>query len=110
MKANFDSILKSTKNLLNMWKWRGLTLLGKIQIVKSLIIPKVLSKVALISVSEDLIKDINSLIYGFIWKGNDKIKRSTLINDNYRGWWTSDVRHSVNDLSAEDDGIKRIHG
>ena len=83
MKANFDSILKSTKNLLNMWKWRGLTLLGKIQIVKSLIIPKVLSKVALISVSEDLIKDINSLIYGFIWKGNDKIKRSTLINDNY---------------------------
>ena len=51
--ANFDSILKSIKNLLNMWKWRGLTLLGKIQIVKSLIIPKVLSKAALISVSEE---------------------------------------------------------
>ena len=46
---------------------------------KILIIPKVLSKAALISVSEDLIKEINSLIYGFIWKGNDKIKRSALL-------------------------------
>ena len=64
-----------------MWKWRGLTLLGKIQIVKSFIIPKVLSKAALITVTGDLIKEINSLIYRFIWKGNDKIKRAAPIND-----------------------------
>ena len=63
MKANFESILKSIKNMLNTWKWRGLTLLGKIQIVKSFIIPKVLSKAALIAVTDDLIKEINSLIY-----------------------------------------------
>ena len=81
MKANFDSILKSIKDILNMWKWRGLTLLGKIQIVKSFIIAKVLSKAALITVTGDLIKEINSLIYRFIWKGNDKIKRAALIND-----------------------------
>ena len=42
-----------------MWKWRGLTLLGRIQIVKSFIIPKVLSKAALIAVTDDLIKEIN---------------------------------------------------
>ena len=64
-----------------MWKWRGLTLLGRIQIVKSFIIPKVLSKAALIGVTEDLIREINSLIYRFIWKGNEKIKRAALIND-----------------------------
>ena len=80
-KANFESIFKSIQRTLNMWKWRGLTLLGKIQIVKTFIIPKFLSKAALISVSNDLIKEINKLIYGFIWKGNDKIKRSALIND-----------------------------
>jgi len=68
-----------------MWKWRGLTLLGKIQIVKTFIIPKFFSKAALISVSNDLIKEINNLIYGFIWKGNDKIKRSALINDIENG-------------------------
>ena len=42
---------------------------------------KFLSKAALISVSNDLIKVINKLIYGFIWKGNDKVKRSALVKD-----------------------------
>ena len=80
MKANFDSVLKSIKDTLNMWKWRGLTLLRRIQIVKSFILSKVLSKAALIAITDDLIKEINRLIYRFIWKGNDKIKRSALIN------------------------------
>ena len=61
-------------------RWRGSTLLGKIQIVKAFIIPKFLSKPASISVSNDLIKEINELIDGFIRKGNGKIKRSALIN------------------------------
>ena len=39
------------------------------------------SKAALVAVSEELIKEVNSLIYRFIWKGNDKIKRSAFIND-----------------------------
>ena len=68
-----------------MWKWRGLTLLGKIQIVKTFIIPKFLSKAALMSVSNSLIEKLNKLINGFIWKGNDKIKRSALINDIENG-------------------------
>jgi len=37
------------------------------------------------SVSEDLIKDVNKLLYGFIWKGNDKIKHTALINDIENG-------------------------
>ena len=81
MKSNFESILKSIRDILNMWKWIGLTLLRRTQIVKSFIIPKVLSKAVLIAVTEDLIKEINSLIYHFIWKGNDKIKHAALIND-----------------------------
>ena len=55
--------------------------MGRIQLVKSFIIPKVLSKASLITVTDDLIKEVNSLMYRFIWKGNDKIKRTTLIND-----------------------------
>ena len=60
MKSNFESILKSIRDILNMWKRRGLTLLGRIQIVKSFIIPKVLSKAALIAVTEDLHWDWDS--------------------------------------------------
>ena len=80
-KANFDLIFQSVQKTLNMWKWRGLTLLGKIQIVKTFVIPRFMSKVPLIPVSDDLIKEINKLIYNFIWHGNEKIKRTALIND-----------------------------
>lgn len=83
--SNFNNILKSIQKVLNMWKWRGLTLLGRIQIVKTFAIPKFMYKASLISVSEDLIKDVNKLLYGFIWRGNDKIKRSALINDIENG-------------------------
>ena len=40
-------------------------MIGKIQIVKSFIIPKFLSKAALISVPEDHVKEIKKLIYHF---------------------------------------------
>ena len=80
-KASFEGILKSVKKTLNMWKWRGLTLLGKIQTVKSFAIPKRMSEAALIYVSKDLIRAVNKELYGFIWNGKDKVKRSALIND-----------------------------
>ena len=64
-----------------MWKWRGLTLIGIIQIVKSFAIPKIMSKAGLISLSSGFIKEINKEPYSFIWNGKDKINRSALIND-----------------------------
>ena len=82
-KANFDFIFKSIQEMLNMWKWRGLTLIGKIEIVKSLIIPKFLSKAALISVMDDLVQEINKAYLPLHLEGQteDKIKRCALIND-----------------------------
>ena len=74
LKANCESIFKSIQGTLNSWKGRGLTLIGKIQIAKCFlcfIVPKFLSKATLISVPEDQVKEINKLIYHFIWKGND---------------------------------------
>ena len=80
-KANFEAILKSIKRTLSMWKWRGLTLIGRIQIVKSFATPKFMSKASLIYVSNDLIQAANKELFNFIWKGKDKIKRFALIND-----------------------------
>ena len=36
-KLNFDEILRSIKEKLQMWKWRELTILGRIQIVKTFV-------------------------------------------------------------------------
>ena len=48
-------------------------LIGTIQIVKSIAIPTVMSKVTLIPVSSELIKEGNIKLYLFILKGKDKV-------------------------------------
>ena len=73
-------------------------LTGKIQIVKIFVVPKFMSKASLIPISDDLIKEINKLIYNFIWQGNDKIKRTALTNDIEDGR-TKNARYRVDDSS-----------
>ena len=79
-KLNFDSIMKSIKKSLNNWKWRGLTLIGKIQIIKSFVVPKILYRAAVLPLEKDL-KEIISVLYEFLWKGKDKVKRTAVISD-----------------------------
>ena len=82
-KLNFESIEKSLRGLLK--SWRGLTLLGKIQVIKSFAIPKILYRVVLISNKKEFIKKINTLLYSFVWKGKDKVKRTAFINPIEKG-------------------------
>ena len=78
---NFRETLKSIKKSVNLWKWRGLSLLGRIQIVKTFAIPKFMFRASVIPTSKELIKEVNSVLYSFIWKGKDKVKRHALISD-----------------------------
>ena len=63
----------------------GLTLIGKVQIIKSLAIPKLLYRLTLISKKQDFIKKINTLLFSFVWKGKDKVKRWVSINKIEKG-------------------------
>ena len=69
-KLNFESIEKFLKGLLKGWNWRGLALLGKIQVIKSFAIPKILYRVVLISNKKEFIQIIN-YIRSF---GREKVK------------------------------------
>ena len=82
---NFETVEKSLKESLKRWNWRGLTLFGKIQVIKSFAIPKILYRASLISTKKDFIKRINHLFYSFIWKGKDMIKRTALIGPYHEG-------------------------
>lgn len=44
-----------------------------------------MSPASLICLSKDIIKQINSIICSFIWKGKDKIRRLTIISDYKNG-------------------------
>ena len=47
-KMNFETIEKSSRESLKGWNWRGLTLLWKKQVIKSLAVPKILYRASLI--------------------------------------------------------------
>lgn len=55
-KMNFETIEKSLRESVKGWSWRGLTLLGRIQVIKSFAIPKILYRASLISTKKDFIK------------------------------------------------------
>ena len=81
---NFRQKLQSIKKLINMWKWRNFSLLGKIQIIRTFAIPKLMFRASVIPISNDLGKEANSIFY-FIWNGNDKVKHCALISDIDKG-------------------------
>ena len=53
--------------------------------IKSFAIPKILYRVVLISNKKEFIKKINTLLYSFVWKGKDKVKRIAFINPIDKG-------------------------
>ena len=62
-----------------------LSLLGKIQIVKTFAVPKIMYRASVTPLSKELSKEANSVIYGFIWNGKHKVKRHALISDIKNG-------------------------
>ena len=77
MKASFD-------HFIFYFVW-GLSLYGKVTIITSLLIPKMLYVFSILPTREDVIKQLNSIIYNFLWKGPDKIARLATINDLKHG-------------------------
>ena len=73
--------MKSIKKTINLGKWRGLSLLGRIQIIKTFGIPKLMFRASVLPISKDLIKEADSLFYYFIWNGKDKVKRNVMISE-----------------------------
>ena len=39
----------------------------------------------IIGINKDSIKDINRTLYNFVWKGKDRVKRVSLMNDINEG-------------------------
>ena len=81
---NFIERLGSVKKLINIWSARGLSLYGKIAVIKSLIIPKFVDIASLLSTPKGVIQELNRLIFKFLWKGVDIVTRLSTLNDYQR--------------------------
>ena len=78
---NFTEMIDAIKTKLHFWKWRNLTIMGRIQIVKTFAIPMLMYRAGSICIDKEVITEANKIIFSFIWKGRDKVKRTSLIGD-----------------------------
>ena len=79
---NYDEKLEKVKEILNCWKYRRLTLLGKITVLKSLVVSQLVYLLSPLCSNNKILHEINDLFYSFLWNGkSDKIKRKVMIND-----------------------------
>ena len=52
--------------------------MGRIQIVITFAIPKLMFRASAIPISKELLKTADSIFYSFIWNGKDNVKRNVL--------------------------------
>ena len=83
---NFEQKLEKVKGLFNMWKMRNLTMLGRIQIVKTFVISQFAYVVGAINMPEQYIKELERIVWKFIWNGKrEKLKRTVLCKPIIKG-------------------------
>ena len=85
MEKNFIENLDKIRKLLNLWSSRGLSLHGKVAIIISLVIPKFVYVSSLIPTPKEVVKDLNRMLFNFLWKGKDKVTRLSVINEYEKG-------------------------
>ena len=82
---NFIERLDSIKKLINVWSSRGLSVDGKVTIIKSFLIPKFVYVCSVLPTPNELAKQLNQLLFKFLWNGTDKVTRVSVINEYEEG-------------------------
>jgi len=84
-RENWLHKIEKLKNALHVWKCRKLTIYGKITILKCLGISKMVYAFSVLNVPKEIVKEVNKLVYNFVWNNTERIKRKTLINTYENG-------------------------
>ena len=83
---NFGARLRELEQTLKARQKRKLSLHGKINIVETLGLSKLVDNTSVLSVPDHYIKQINYITFKFIWEGKlAKIKKSTIIAESKNG-------------------------
>ena len=106
---NYRIKLDEVRKLLDSWSWRLLSIIGKIQVIKSLAISKFVHLLTMLPTPNDFFrKELETLFLSFIWGGKgDKVARKIIINDIENGGLKmTDFRSFAKDLKIS--WIKKV--
>ena len=82
LQKNFYDKLNDIRLQRRLWRWRGLSLFGKVTIIKSFLVSKTVYVFSVLPTPQDFIKQLNTFIYNFLWNGPDKIARAETMISN----------------------------
>ena len=84
---NYLPKLKEINNLIKSWSRRMLSTNGRITVVKTILLPRIVHLfISLPNPRENLIRELEKLLFSYIWnRKNDRIARKTIIQDYKHG-------------------------
>ena len=80
-RLNWDTKLENLIKCLDMWKMRNLTIFGKVLIIKSLAMSKLIYNASILPVPDNFVNTVNKVLYNFLFNNHCRIKRNTLIGN-----------------------------
>ena len=100
---NLEPKLNEFFNCLKQWQHRKLTLMGKVMVIKTFALPKLIYPFSVLNnPSNEKLKEIIKAMFNFLWEGKpEKIKRITL-TQNFKngGIKMIDINYFLNSIKA----------
>ena len=74
------------KKVTEHYKRRKLTLYGRVYVIKTFLLSKIVYTASLLRIPGNILKEVKQILYEFLWKAKrDKVKRSSLSNNVLAG-------------------------
>ena len=77
---NYQPKIESCRNLISIWSRRNLTLKGRIVIINTLILPKLIYPCSVLDTPDKVIKDMSGLIDKYLWNWKKPKLRKSVIS------------------------------
>ena len=83
---NYTDKLQKISSLIKLWKRRFLTPLGKITVIKTLLLP-ILNNlfISIPNPNDRIINELNDMFFEFLWEGPAKIKQTVVVKQYCEG-------------------------
>ena len=83
---NYATKIQQVEKIINIWYKRSLSPVGKITVIKTLIVPVFnLLFMSLPNPDQVVINTINEILYDFLWNKKAKIKKAIIVKQYFEG-------------------------
>ena len=82
---NWNKKLNVIEKVLQQWNKRKLTMFGKVNVIKTYALSKIVYISSVIETPQYVISKLKNLFFQFLWNGKDKVTRTNVIHNKING-------------------------